>query len=144
MKVNRKTTMVAAEHDRASLSTRLKQGSVQGSWVMKVKRFLSGQRPFWSGCQVILKTMGRDSAPSQVEDELFMWPPEKPVGPLDFPSSHGMMIWVLKGNWRVELEGGLDTLGDSVPTAAKEPSKGYGNIAFPFRFSDQAAIELLY
>lgn len=59
-----------------------------------------------------------------------MWPPEKPVGPLDFLSSHGMIIRVLKDNWRVELEGGLGTLGDSVPIAVKEPSKCYGHSAF--------------
>lgn len=66
-----------------------------------------------------------------------MWPPEKPVGPLDFLSSNGMIIWVLKDNWGVELEGGLCTLGDSAPTAVKELSRGYGSSAFSCRFSDQ-------
>lgn len=139
MKVNSNTTMETAERDRASSATRLKQGSMQGSWVMKVTRFPSGQRHFcgWTGCKVTLKTMGRDSAPNQMEDKLFMWPSEKPVGPLDFLSLHGMIIWVLKGNWRVELEDSLGTLGDPVPTAVKEPSRGNGSSA-SYRFSDQA------
>lgn len=83
--------------------------------------------------------MGRDSAPSQAEDEVFTWPPEKPVGLLDFLSSRGMIIRVRKDNWRVEFEGGLGTLGDSEPAAVKEPSRGYGNSAFSRRFWDQAS-----
>lgn len=78
--------------------------------------------------------MGRDSAPSQAEDEVFTWPPEKPVGLLDFLSSRGMIIRALKDNWRVEFEGGLSTLGDSQPAAVKELSRGYGNSAFSRRF----------
>lgn len=73
-----------------------------------------------------------------------MWPPEKPVGPLDFLSSHGMIIWVLKDNWRAELEDGLGTLGDSVPTAVKEPSKGYGHSAFSCNFQTRQVVELRY
>lgn len=65
MKVNSNTTMAAAEHDRASVPSRWKQGCVQGSCVMKVTRFPRGQRHFcgWSGCKVTLKTIKRTQHP---------------------------------------------------------------------------------
>lgn len=69
--------------------------------------------------------MGRDSVPSQVEDEVFMWPPEKQVCLLDFLSLSGIIIQVLKDNWRLEFEGGLSTLGDCAATSAKELNRGY-------------------
>lgn len=61
---------------------------------------------------------------------MFMRPPEKPVGQLEFSSLCGMIIQVLKGNCQVEFEGGLSTLGDSVPTALNKPSRGYGDTTF--------------
>lgn len=76
---------------------------------------------------------------------MFTWPPEKPVGQLEFPSLCGMTICVLKDNCRVEFEGGLSTLGDSAPTALNEPGGGATvTLLFLAGFEINCAVELLY
>lgn len=67
----------------------------------------SHQKP-WEGTQLPLKWRMRCSC-----------------GPLDFLSSCGMIIRVLKDNWKVEFEGDHGTLGDSASTAVKELIRGY-------------------
>lgn len=98
------------------------------------------QRRSWggSGPKLTLQTTGRNSAPSQGEDRVFTWPPEKPVGQLEFPSWCGMIIRVLKDNWRVKFEGWPQYLGgDSAATAWNKPSGGYGDTAVSRRVGDQ-------